>query len=636
MQKKSFYKLGVFALATCMFVSCVDDKYDLDNVDMTIGTTGDLTLPTSSTGEIILKNLMDLKEDGIIQTIDGEFFLVEDGSADVPSIDITPISIAQPVLSSIKASVEVDKFAESSARSLDGVNVPDFTYRYTIQDSDKAYYNLDNAVSGTVPEEVVELNSVTFADKTVMDAKLMLSFGSGYDYINKVHLDNLTLAIPQGLHVSAASFVHYTEVDGKEVLEEVPAISIDNENGEIKLTENDVNTIIDSNHEIHIKVTFDQAVTGKGGFDFADHEVSLSGMFKIEGCFRLETQDFLLDKLTPEQQQSVAQTGSFDVICPQSIKFEGNAAFDKDISIVSFSGKVESHIGDIAPIVLNDLPDFLNDPEVVLDLANPVFYVEVDNPMPFDAKTSISLSSKYDDGTPAIVKETGNVTIPASMLTVFCVADHFEGVEIPENYQGKNVVFVPVQNLNELLKKLPKEINVDVADISMDIDAMPIPSKYDVKVNYMVYTPLEFGDEFKLVYQGTEEGISEDLEDVNDLDTKEVRIEANAVTNFPMNLTLSVDVLDRNNFSLKDKIVTVNDILINAHKGSEETSTQPVVLTIKPLPGHSISELLQNLDKFHYRAVAEADAEGKLFEDAHIKLTEIKITLVGGISYDAN
>jgi hypothetical protein len=46
--------------------------------------------------------------------------------------------------------------------------------------------------------------------------------------------------------------------------------------------------------------------------------------------------------------------------------------------------------------------------------------------------------------------------------------------------------------------------------------------------------------------------------------------------------------------------------------------------------------MLGRLDKFHYRAVAEADGEGTLKEDASIKLEDIKITLVGGISYDAN
>lgn len=643
MIRKQILWMAFLALSSGVFVSCIDEKYDLDNVDMTIGTKGDLTLPTSSTGEILLKNIMDLKEDGVVQVVDGEYYLVEDGIADVPGIDITSISIAKPLMSQIEAVVELDNAAISPARSqnrqkisVGGIELQDFTYTYTIQDEDKAYYSLGDNVSGQVPEEVVELKSVSFVDETTLDAKIQVYFDSEYDFINKVHLDNFNLSIPQGLHVSKAEFTHWTWVDGTELFEVEEAISIDNEKGVIVLTATDENTIIDKDHEVHVRVTFDKAVTGLGGLAFADNKVSLSGIFKLDGTFRIESKDFDLARLTQDQVMDIVKNQSFDVVCPNKIHFVGNADFAQDISVESFSGKVLSRVGDITPIALNDLPDFLNDPEVVLDLANPAFYMQVDNPMPYEATTSLRLSSVYEDGTPPVVKETGTFTIPAKMLTVFCIADHFEGIEIPENYQGKNVVFVPVQNLNELLKKLPENINVDVADIAMDIDAMPIPCQYDVKVDYQVYTPLEFGEEFKLVYQGTEEGLSEDLEDVNKLDAKEVRIEANAVTNFPMDLTLSVDALDRNNVSLKGKVVTVNDIVINAHKGSEETSKQPVAITIKPMSGHSIRELLEKLDKFHYRAVAEADSEGKLFEDAHIKLTDIKITLVGGVSYDAN
>jgi hypothetical protein len=102
-----------------------------------------------------------------------------------------------------------------------------------------------------------------------------------------------------------------------------------------------------------------------------------------------------------------------------------------------------------------------------------------------------------------------------------------------------------------------------------------------------------------------------------------------------MDLTLSVDALDRNNVSMKGKIIEVDDIKINAHNG-KDFSVQPISLTIKPVKGHTISEMLQKLDKFHYRAVAEAVGEGKLMENVSIKLTDINITLKGGISYDAN
>ena len=645
MKKRSLIKLSIFALSSCLFVSCVDDKYDFDDVDMTIGTTGDLTLPTSSTGSILLKNLMDLKEDGVIQVIDGKYYLQEEGNADVPRIDITPITITKPVLSDITASISLDNILPArttqSTRgiSIGGITLPDLpelSYTYTIQDKDKAYYTLDNSVRGKVPAEVVDLKSVSFADNTTLDAKIQIILQEGYDFINKVHLDNLKITLPLGLHVSSAEFVHWTDNGSDIVLEEVEAIEINNETGLIHFTETDVNTIIDAEHEIHIRITFDKAVTGMGGFAFEGNEVSLSGMFKVDGSFRLESNDFDLERLNIDQIKEIIKTQSFDAIYPRDITFIGNAAFTQDISIKSFAGSVKSAIGDIAPIKLSDMPDFLNDPEVVLDLANPVFFVEVDNPLPADAKTAISLESRYTDGTAPVLKQSQEIAIPANAHSVLCIADHFDGIEIPAKYQGLQVVNVPIANLNELLKKLPDEIKVDVEDISMDIEEMTIPSQYDVKISYMVYTPLEFGDEFKLVYQGTEEGLADDLEDINKLDTKCIRITATAVTNFPLDLTLSVDLCDKKGKSIKGDLVKVNDLTLKAHKGSGATSSQDITLTIEPTEGHSIREALERLDKIVYRAEAQADVEGELLDNAHIQLTNIKITLVGGVSYDAN
>ena len=647
MKTNHLFKLGAFVLTACLFTSCIDEKYDLDNVDMTIGTSGDLTLPTSSTGEIVLKNLMDLKEDGVVQIVNGEYFIVEDGSANIPTVDITPIVISRPVLEPISTEVHVDAINPSRDASLTragvtvgGVVLPDLpnvTYTYTITDKDDAYYVLDDAISSTVPKELVELTAATFVDETTLDAKVQICFDSDIKYINKVHLDNLTLKIPSGLHVASAEFTHWTFKNDEEVLEVVEAINIDNTTGTVVLTGTDENTIVDEDHEIHIRLTFDKAVTGGEGFTFVDGRVSLSGIFKLDGCFRIESSDFKLEALSVEQAELIAEHNSYDVIRPSSLDLNGAASFEKDIEVAGFAGKVQADAGDIAPIKLNNLPDFLNDPDVVLDLANPALFVEVDYPLPSDALTSITLSGVYTDGTAPVVKSTGAVAIPANEHVVFCIAGKPEEVTaIPQAYESLTVIPVKVEGLNELFKKLPDEIKVEVEDITMETDGMPIPSKYDVKVNYNVYTPLTFGEEFALVYQGTEEGLGDDLEDLDKLNTRTVRIDATVITNLPLNLTLSVDALDRNNNSMKGSIVSINDIVINAHKGPEATSSQPITIEIAPMDGHTIGELLGRLDKFHYRAVAEADSEGTLKEDAAIKLEDIKITLVGGVSYDAN
>lgn len=643
---KRIFRIWLPLLLSGIFISCIDDKYDLDNIDMTIGTSGDeLKLPTSSTGEIILKNIME--EGGIVQVVDGEYFLIEKGEADVPKITIEPISIKKPVLEGFNTTVNFDELVKNQSskikrRSIPGFDqIPSDSYRYTIKNGQASLKLTENISSGKITEDVVSIKAVRFADEIIIDTKIEIYFDSEHTFIDKVHLEGLKVTLPRGLDITEAKYIHCTEKEGeraqhveklsKGIIEEAK------KSGILSLTDENDNTIIGKDHEIHVRIAFDGASIGnENSFQFVENEVKLNGSFKIDGTIRLETNDFNLEKLTEKQLENIITSGSFEAIRPDFIKFNGTAEFNKDIVIKSFAGEIE--VGEISPIVLDNMPDFLNDPEVCLDLKNPAFFVVVKNEIPAKAKTKITLMSVYKDETSPVRKEA-ELEIPASDDVLFCLATDPEKAITPmdEDYTNLRRIDVRIDDLGELLRKLPKEINVDLAE--MKVDNMPIPTgtaeDYNVDVKYKIYTPLEYGNKTKLVYQGTEEGLSEDLADVNTLDTKEVRIDAKAVTNFPMDLTLSVDALDRNNVSMKGKIIEVDDIKINAHNG-KDFSVQPISLTIKPMKGHTISEMLQRLDKFHYRAVAEAVGEGKLMENVSIKLTDINITLKGGISYDAN
>lgn len=666
--KKNFLRISAFALVACLLSSCVDEKYDLNNVDLSVGTTGDLTLPTSSTDSIILKNLMNLEGDGILQIINGEYYIVEDGKADVPKINIDKISISSPSLTNFETSIDVNDIA-NNARAIDAssedmitislfgyeIQIPNMTYEYTIKEDDHAYYNID-VTSSEVPSEVIRLDKVVFVDETTLDADIQVYFDEDHSFINKVHLDNLKVTLPKGLHVSKAVFRHWTENENGQVVHEdveVPQEDIHNDEGYIQLTQTDKNTIVGredknhhghedhGNHKIDVLITFDQAITSNEGFTFKDGEVGLKGLFKIDGTFRLEAKDFKLTEQTIPSTLAyeLIEKKSFDVIRPRNIDFKGGAAFKNsngdniDIQVKSVSGQVKSDIGDIAPIVLNNMPEFLNDPEVRLDLANPAIFVEVNNPLPAQAKTTITLTSMYDDKAP--VTKVADIEIETGHK-VYCMAEDPSSANVPADYANLDVVPVQITGLGDLLEFLPKEISVDLADVVMDIEDITIPEEYELSLSYKVYTPMEFGENFILVYQGTEEGLSADLSEINKVNTKGISIKATAVTNLPLNLTLTLDAMDSNNNSLED-IFSVNELEIPAHKGAvDATSKHSIELTLKAKDGYSISNLLSRLDKIKYRAVADADGKGKLTDKAMIKLEDITITLLGGISYDAN
>ena len=647
MKKKQFVALGMFTISSLLFVSCMDKNYDLDNVDLTLGTSGDLTLPECSTAEIKLKNVMDLKDDGVVQTKDGEFLILQDGSADVPQVEVDEISISRPTLSDINSIVSLRIDHGVGTRSIVKAgslpNIPASTYWYDILPEDETSYSFDDA-KGSVPASVKAIKSVQFEDRTEVTAKVVVDFGSEHSYITTVHLDNLSLTVPNGIEVKDAKFL-YTDEQGQTL--EHPAWRI--ADGIIYLTSEEGSPIIIREggevKEIDVILTVAGAVANKNGFTFNKDksEVSLQGEFRFGGTFRIMSSEFDIDALTSEQLNMIRQDGNYDRVRPESVSFSGKASFNKDINVTKFVGTVSTDIGDIAPIELDDMPDFLNDPEVVLNLSNPTFFIRVENAIPGSAKTSVSLTGKYESQAD-ITRNSEEIVIPGGGVSVICLAQNpqAEDISVPEEYKKlitaeRPLVKVKVDGLSDILKKIPQTIEVDIANLLADVEAA-VPNTYDVSVDYKIYTPLSFGRGTKLIYEGTEEDIHKDMDDAGKVDAKEVLVEAIVETVLPLDLTVSVDIEDTKGNSLKNTYFTVDDIVVPAHTGDKTKPSQhPITLTIKAAQEKGINTMLKNMDRVIYRAEATADDNtGNIDEDCYVILKAVKFTVKGGMSYDAN
>ena len=57
------------------------------------------------------------------------------------------------------------------------------------------------------------------------------------------------------------------------------------------------------------------------------------------------------------------------------------------------SGKVKRTVDNPDPIKLDDMPDFLNDDDVVLDLDNPAIFLTIQNQLPGVAETKLTMKA---------------------------------------------------------------------------------------------------------------------------------------------------------------------------------------------------------------------------------------------------
>lgn len=687
MKLKHFVVAAVAAPA--LLTSCMDTSWDLSNIDMTVGTKNDLTLPTSSTGDIVLKNIMNLKEDGVVKTItvDGkEMYVVsETGSANIQPVKVDPIKINRPTLESFEASIDRSVFFGSQKRSkkkagdkvtyaldlsklhpfLGTVNIETDaqTFHYTIkkgdkegEKDDKAYYEIKNAKTSDITKDLVNLTSVKINDTQIeitLNSKANPIQFVNADVIHDLHFDEFVLTLPEGLNVKEASFTyngskHNAELkDGKVIFTKAnsEAISID--------------------HDVRIMLTLDGASivsAEKDGIHFKYNEktggeVEMTGKFRVDGTFRIETEDFhqhiqdRLDALTstelckllgiskPEDvlalntnDINIDYTNSVLRIVPTQIKFKGQAVFDNDIEISSISGKLRHDVGSIDPIKLDDMPEFLDDPDVILDLENPLLFVKANNGLPAPAKTALKMSATTDGET--VVRQTPELTAQVGQ-NIYMIADHNTDAR-PAEY--KNATYVEVKDFGGIIRRIPKQVEIDVMPVELDVVDFGVPGQYPVDVDYEVYAPLTFGPSFQLVYQDTETDF--DLgDDFDDIDAGYIEVKAKASNSLPAAMTLTVEPLghvDAQNQKHYDTDLETVKLEIPAGATDYEVS-----FAIKAKNGKKLADALSSragnrqLDGIRYKAVIDKAVAGQsLSPKATVRLYDAQITVKGGVTYN--
>ena len=652
MTRKHLYLLGLLATSFAL-QSCIDDDYDLDDIDMTISTDADLSLPLSSTGDILLRNIME--EGEVVKFVTDEngqkvYAVIQDGSADIQEINIPTISIS-PTLNPIETDIRIDELINGGngapRRKVHiqvgpvDLDLPDAEFHYTIQEDDNAKYEIVEATAEVDPV-VRSLEHVSTKDPVVIS--LDLNINGLPKMLNRVYLDNFMLTVPTELEINGGSF-NGVAIDPNSIV-----------NGRIPLTGNN-NPVILENGATKEPIRLSLSLTGvsvDNKFKFTPNPdptknglVSITGNFEVDGSFRVNTADIDSDKLntflTTEGStilSKIVQQNSLLPLFGESIHISGNANIT-DIVLGKVTGSIARDIADIQPIMLDDLPDFLNDSEVVLDLDNPAVLIKTFSNIPGIAQTGLTLTSNYDNGEDKKTVQVSPVNIAGTengTESRFYIADK-EPSFFPEGYTQANTTKLPMTgSVKELIRHIPKQVDVDVDVVTMYIEDMDITRPYKVGVDYQVFAPLIVGPDFKLVYSDTERGWAKDLDDAKDVDAKLIELKAEVTSDLPADLEFSLVPIDRDAREISG--LSINAVTVNANAKRQAIS---FAIQAADPERHSLNDFIagrngmQQLDGIQYKAVIKANqGSGKLYESAKIKLDNIKITIKGGITYDAN
>mgnify|MGYP003199774832 FL=1 len=554
-------------LSSCM-LSCVDSEYDLSkDLDMTVTVGGEnLTIPASNTKNITLEKIFDLNEESTVKADADGNYALSQTGKG----SNTRVSIEEITIKSSEIALQ------SARTELNYMMSPSGTLEATV--NDKTSFSIDKR---NITTDVTEL----YSSDVIMPASLRMNIeGSN------------SLTLKKGFQIEFPDYMTITTTDQRVKI-----------TGSVLTFIQDINVSQNSALYIPIQVTridFESMGTGKGlvapGHLVIADDINISGTSTTTGGSAIQ------------------------MIMDTEIKID-------EIQLTQVTAKVNPEINvSIDPITINNLPDFLKDEQVRIDMTDPKIYLTVSNTSPVEVNFSGVLKS-YKGGKLLASVPVGQspnlITIPGNQPDEYIICLH----RLNNHVEGADAS-VTVENLNDLIETIPDEIRMDniEAKASDKRCTIVLGSTYNVKTDYEINAPLQFNEGTNIVYSDV---IDNWNKDVKDLSVKEVVITMDAQNSIPLTMNMEVKAINKNGTILNSISTEVSSQI--AAGTMENAKVTPLKITLKSTDANAFKEL-DGL-KYEVSATSSAETSGKVLnKNQYLRLENMTIKIKGGVTVDMN
>ena len=560
--------------------SCIDNSYDLNrDIDMTISAGGEhLAIPVGYTEKITLDKIIELDEGDDLQIVDGEYHLLKKDNIDETNTSVKLVTVNE-------SSNPIEPI-----RIISGNHDSDV---YDILISNAESEGFINAEAHGVDKAVIEIGSLAADMPTTLTLKLKLS---GEISTSLVEVGTMTINFPD--------FIQFEKENGL--------------NGQTLTMTNVQIRPSGFTKELKINKYVFGSTYGEGN---RVEEKEGDRILKIENQkITIEMQDIYVDN--PQGSGSLSITPTVTLA---------------EMAVSEVYGTIQPDI-DVKPteVELNNLPDFLQDDEIRLDITNPVFSFNANNPLNTDVEMDGVLTG-YKDGKVTKIVKIGSGNGGAS-ITLKPSGDKQQTISIVRDEQTvveANATKVVVPNLNDIIETIPDHINVELkpAVKTEQYYTVNLGQDYTLNSAYDIDIPLSFGSNLKIVYEETLDNFDLDLEDV---DIKKAVLSINAVNTIPLAMEIkndNVSALDANGNVIKDIDVTVEGTITESKDGKTEVSSALNVNLNETAEG-AISKL-DGL-KLKITAVPGQATDVQLLSTQWMQLKDMKLKIPNGIKVDLN
>lgn len=515
---KKLAKLFVLGVIAC---SCVNEAYDLENLDGTAVILKDVAMPIGNLDEIKITDIMSFDGTSMVSK-DSEgnlFFQFKSSDSFAESIEVKAFEIP---FTNNAANSHTETFETGPLAGKNGSDFPDNEILLP-QQFKKAIH-----IDATLPPEVVDAEYVELA----VSMNYTFKVSEGKAYVKK----DFNLSFPEWMTIAKAD-----DNDAYSVTDNVvkfdKEVSIEKEKPfELKL--------------LITKVEFPKGTIQNGNVNF--DEADEANMIEVNGNISMKAVDF--------------------PIIPATLKVEMALSF-KDFTVKKSKVSLDMSLNFAGQSInLPAYPDFFTAEGLVFDINDIFLNLNIKNNLPvgleLDAdfqtyKGATLLDNIHIGANPTQGTGTSEIIIPAKT----------ENTQIQFSKLGKDGA-IALPAIGEMLTSQPDKIQVSDVTISSLRDWVVITpgDTYDCSLGYELYAPLAFGKDFRFKYDMDFSDLAMDLTDYG---INTATLSLNVTNSIPLNFALSAKALDESNQPVEGlSLEVVGDVAAGVHGNPSKSAVE--------------------------------------------------------------